>query len=173
MRGEWFRIVIYVLGAWISKERCAEPWIVGPVFGAVVLAWNATDLRALARPKSLVFLALSTLIYALVFFIADSGWKLEPEWLDWLAGSLPLGVAAGSILLPLAHPRLLGGGAPPIRTSLALAASFYAATGIGGLLDRYAPFDFDYYAVAVFLWQGLYLGFFYASRIRKAFQFSI
>lgn len=161
-------IVIYIIGAWISKERCAELWVVGPVFGAVVVLWDIRVFRLRPRPKHLAFMALSTLIYALVFTIADADWGLEPEWLEWLAGSLSLGVAAGSVLLAAAHRRVLGGAASPLVTAATLIVSFYLVTGLGGLLDRRGlAVGFDYYTLAIYMWQGIYLGFFYAGRLRK------
>ncbi len=159
MRNRWARIAIYVLGAWVSQERLAEHWVVGPVFGCVVVLWDSPGFAALPRRAHLAFIAASTLIYALVFQIADAAWGLEPEALEWVIGSVPAGVAVGSFLLPWAHRRLIGGeGLSVVRTALVLLGSFYAVTWIGGILDRLGlGGGFNYFSLTVYLWQGLYL----------------
>ena len=56
------KLLVFVAGAYVSFAHCAEYWVVGPVFGFVVLCWQAASLRTFLAPKRLGFLASSTLI---------------------------------------------------------------------------------------------------------------
>lgn len=81
---------------------------VGAIFGAVVLVWHTRSLRELISPRSLVFLASSTLIWRLIWklVVKGGGYHLESE------------VALGTTLLTIAHTWLLG--APLRRVLIAI-----------------------------------------------------
>ena len=149
------RLAVFALGGFLSMSCAKEigsggdyPLIgfaVGPLFAVVVLAWQSNSMRSLFRPKSLAFLLLSTLIWALV---------------DWLL-HLPVGdryfelmILVGSILLPCAHAWVFQSSWR--RAGLAILLSFAAFEGW-----RLIPTDLSSWIRdvinAALLWQGGYL----------------
>jgi hypothetical protein len=152
-------VLIYGLCVFISRKFADEYWVTGPVFGAAVLAVNFGQIRKKISPSHLVFVGASTLIYALVFWIADKGWKFRNDALDMLAGSLTAGVVVGSLLMPFIHAILLGVDTKTAQaTALALIGSWYAVILLSGL-DGMFHFGarIDYLLIGIALWQGIYL----------------
>jgi len=152
-------IAAYAVSVFISSYYTAEYWVVGPVFAAAALAVNYPAVSKKFSSKHLLFIAASTLIYALVFLIANRGWKIEADWLDMLAGSATAGVVLGSILMPSVHAMLFGAEIKTVRSvCLWLIASWYAVNLLAWLGDQ---FDFahgiNYNLLSVALWQGIYL----------------
>src|SRR5579864_5671125 len=95
-----FRLLIYLVGGYLSMACATEigggsqykliGFLVGPIFGFVVLVWQSDYVLALFESESLKFLLLSTLIWALV------------DWLLHVAGGdayFDLDILVGSILL--------------------------------------------------------------------------
>lgn len=93
------KIGLFLIGTYLSYEHCAAYWYVGPIFGVVVLVWYAQSLCEIARLRCAAFLASSTLIYAFVFWLSDQ--------LSNTNYGLYVAVAAGTILLPIAHKLFL------------------------------------------------------------------
>ena len=151
--------LVYGLCVLISRRYCAGYWVVGPVFGVALLLVNFERVSKKLSSKHFAFVLASTLIYALVYFIADKGWKFRQDWLDMLAGSLSGGIVLGSILMPLIHAKLFGLKFKAVKlVSLLLIVSWYAvaaASLIGEVIGFKSPIDFILIAIA--LWQGIYL----------------
>ena len=121
------KITVFMSGAYLCYEddRMENYWYVGPIFGVVVLIWQASKLKDLFQHRGSTFLIGSTFIYALVVYIIahtdDSDF--------WFR----VAVAPGSVLLPLAHgtifkverPRVILtilclSGTAPVRCSLTI-----------------------------------------------------
>ena len=149
----------YITSVLISWKFCAGFWVVGPVFALCFLAANyECVLSARSYPKHLIFILASTLIYALVFLIADKGWKFHQDSLDAVGGSLTGGVVLGSILMPFVHAKLFGIDLKTAgRVSLWLVISWYAVVLVS-LIDEWAgvKFSIDYTLIGIILWQGIY-----------------
>ncbi len=162
--------IVYVAGAWVSQRHAAEYLWVGPIFGLVVVIWASNAPKELVRRENAAFVAMSTLIYALVYHIAKQNWSSDSVVLESLLGPLPTGVLAGSLLLPMAHSLFLG--APrrkAFKASLVLMLSFYAVTLLANVADYInLGENFNFIAIAVFVWQGIYLFDFFPERLRGA-----
>lgn len=153
-------ILIYGLTVWLSRGFCASYWVVGPVFAAAVLAFNFQSIHShRISVRHLLLIASSTLIYALVYWIASKGWKLRPEWLDMLAGGMTSAVVIGSILMPSVHAMLFDLDVAAVRrTVLYLIVSWYAAILLSWIDDRLGlRIPVDYLLIAIALWQAIYL----------------
>jgi hypothetical protein len=106
------------------------------------------------------FLLACTLTYAFVFFLAEySGWRLSPDLLDMLFGSLTAGVVAGSLLLPFFHSLIFGTDRKAARAvALWLVLSWYGVSVLAWADDALnVTVNVDYLFVAIALWQGIYL----------------
>ena len=151
------RVLLFAAGAYVSFDRCAEHWVVGPVFGTVVLLWRPAGVRGAFTSKSLGFLASSTLIYALVYGISR---QKMPE-VPYLFSSFMLAVLVGTVLLPLAHGWWLG--APRRRVRLAIPV-VYVAFYLSQFLDP--PDAVQKWINAVSIWQAAYLFCFFGPELR-------
>lgn len=94
------KIVLFLIGAYLSGQHLESYWFVGPVFGGVVLVWSARTLRDLFTPSSGAYLVASTLIYAFVVQIV----LLAPLLGEY---DVFVGVFVGTVLLPVAHALFL------------------------------------------------------------------
>ena len=90
------KVVVFLLCAYASATHMSDSWVIGPMFGLVVLIWRSPDVDDLFKPDAAFFLAASTLIYALVV-------KLERSE----SFTLETAVAAGTVLLLAAHAGFL------------------------------------------------------------------
>jgi hypothetical protein len=90
------KILVLLLCAYGSATHMTDYWVIGPMFGLVVLIWRSPDVDDLFKPDAALFLAASTLIYALVV-------KLERSE----NFTLEAAVAAGTVLLAAAHAGFL------------------------------------------------------------------
>jgi hypothetical protein len=61
-----FRLLVYVVSVWVSNKYADGYWVVGPVFGAAVVSFDLKGFKNLNLVKHGLFIALSTLIYALL-----------------------------------------------------------------------------------------------------------
>ncbi len=152
-------ILAYAVSVYVSWKFCAGYWVVGPVFAAALIIANLDTVRKKFSLKPYGLVILSTLIYALVFWISEKGWRLQPEWLDMLAGSLSAGVILGSVLMPALHASLYGFEVKNAQiTSAALIVSWYVCISLS-LMKEYMglrlPISEGLLAIA--LWQGIYL----------------
>ena len=151
--------VVYGLCVFISRQFCTGYWVVGPVFGVALLLFNSDRVFKKLSSQHLVFLITSTLIYALVYWIAANGWKFRSDWLDALAGSASAGVVLGSLLMPLIHGRFFGMDPKTVLpVSIFLIAGWYAVTLVSLAVQVIGPnFRFDFLFIAIALWQGIYM----------------
>src|SRR3989338_2932502 len=86
-----YQWAVYGIGSWICFKNVAGYWVVGPVFGTMMLVWRWAAGKNIRERRSVVFFIVSTLVYALVYFVAD---KFD---------NLAYAVWAGSALMTLAH----------------------------------------------------------------------
>jgi hypothetical protein len=149
------RIAIFVAVAYrlSNSDLISEYWYVGPAFGAVVLLWHTYKPAELFRPTSLAFLAASTLIYALVALIVMDLDEYIPDYGDVFDGGF-LGVMIGTVLLPVAHCKLLGGPWGRLKFSVPLHYVIWHIIVVA--IDRSGISDSDFIN-AMSIWQALYL----------------
>ncbi len=158
-------MLVYVVSVWVSSKYADSYWIVGSVFGAAVVSWDSNNFKNLVALKHLSFLVVSTLIYALVYHISRQNWA-EGDVAQMLIGPLPVAVAVGSVLLPLAQKFLFAETAKqPIPITLSLLVSFYVVSLISFFNDRlsFAP-HVNFLLISIAVWQGLYLYLFYKGK---------
>ncbi len=151
--------IIWIVSTFVSHLYDASYWVVGPVFAAALLIANYEQLIKKFSWRHLALIICSTLIYALVFWIADKGWKLDRDWLDMLIGSTTAGVVVGSLLMPSVHAILFGIDFKTVRSVfLWLVASWCVVTIVSSINDALgSKVDFDFSLAAIALWQGIYL----------------
>jgi hypothetical protein len=149
------RIAIFVAVAYrlSYSDLISEYWCVGPAFGLVVLLWHSHKAGELFRPASLAFLAASTLIYALVALIVMGLEEYIPDYGDLFDGGF-LGVMIGTVLLPVAHCKFLGG--PWARLKFTVPLHYAVWHIIVVAIDRSGASDSDF-VNAMSIWQVLYL----------------
>ena len=160
------RLIIYVCSVLISFKYAGGYWVVGPVFGLAVVCWDSNTFRSFAAKKHLAFLAASSLIYALVYHISRQNWNHGSDFMDSVAGSLPVAVITGSILLPLAHKVFLSAGWKAVRQTIPLlVASYYLVTAVSWAKDvSGVTWDINFLMVAIAAWQGAYLYSFFLKK---------
>ena len=151
------KLLVFVAGAYVSFAHCAEYWVVGPVFGLVVLCWQAASLRTFLAPKRLGFLASSTLIYAFVYWISSQ--KL-PE-VPYLFSAFLLAVLVGTVLLPLAHGWWLGASRRRVTLAIPVVYGVFYLTQFLTLPDAVQK-----WVNAVSLWQAAYVFCFFGPELR-------
>lgn len=135
------------------SDLISDYWYVGPGFGAVVLLWHTYRAAELFRPASLAFLAASTLIYALVALIVMYLDEFIPDYGDLFDGGF-LGVMIGTVLLPVAHCKFLGGPWGRLKYSVPVHYVVWHITVVA--MDRSGISDNDFIN-AMSIWQALYL----------------
>ncbi|GEM_PF-6825374 len=154
-RAAWaVRLALFAVCAWVSGEHMDEGWVIGPLFGLVVLAWY------LALPPTLtlqhaLFLFASTLIYALVAHLAVDGLPMTQHSME-----VNQAVLVGTVSLPVAHRQLLG--APWDRVVRAIIGVYVIWFAIGKLLEM-MDLDGTWGLINMAsIWQALYLYFMFA-----------
>lgn len=154
-----FPLAVYGVSVFASSRHAAQMWVVGPVFALAILGVNAVHLKRAFVPRYLLLAAASTLIYAVVFLMADRGWKFHSDWMDMLFGGLSAGVVFGSLSMPLAQAFLFGRDFKTARlTSFHLILSWYFVILISGLEGALGlGLHINYIFISVALWQGIYL----------------
>jgi len=153
------RFLIYACSVFISSKYANGYWVVGPVFGLAVVCWDSGNFRNFAAARHAVFLAASSLIYALVFWISSQNWNRGSDLLDSLFGSLPIAVITGSVLLPAAHRVFLKTGRKAFaRTAPLLILSYYIIASISLAKDALRwEWDVNFLLLLIGAWQGIYL----------------
>ena len=149
------RLVIYLVGGYLSMACATEigggsqykliGFLVGPIFGVVVLLWQSDYVLALFESANLKFLLLSTLIWSMV------------DWLLHVASAdryFDLDILVGSILLPCAHAWVFRSSWR--RALLAIVLSF-AGFESSRLLPESRSHGVAQIINAASLWQGGYL----------------
>lgn len=152
-------ILAYAASVFVSHKYAAGYWVVGPVFALALMIANLEAVRKKISPNHLLFIAASTLTYALVYWISDRGWKFQNDMLDMLFGSMSGGVVVGSLLLPFLHAMLLGEDAKSAQSAaVALIASWYVVLVLAWVDDLIKfRYDVNYILIAIAVWQGIYL----------------
>jgi hypothetical protein len=149
------RIAIFIAVAYrlAVSELISEYWYVGPAFGAVVLFWHTYSATELVRPRSLAFLASSTLIYGFAALVIMDLDEYIPKYGDLFDAGF-LGVMIGTTLLPIAHCKRLGG--PWGRLKFSVPLHYVVWHTIVVAIDRSSISDNDFIN-AMSIWQALYL----------------
>ncbi len=130
------RSVCYIACVWISQKYAGGYWVVGPVFGLTVALFDMTSPRRLA-PKHVLFIALSTLLYSLVYGISRLEIGDDSVLFNYFIGSFPIAIVTGSVLLPIIHTRVFNRSRAGLsRAILALVGSFYLVEIFHILLDH-------------------------------------
>ena len=146
------RILFFVVGTIVSYIYAPKYWIVGPIFGAVVLFWHWSLTQKPRLISYVGFFLASTLIYALVikistFRIPETG--LLGIFMPWLV--------TGTALLPIAHKYFLKISWQRVLVTI---VAVYAVSFGGGTLLNHADLysnPLRYFVNVVMLWQGTYL----------------
>ncbi len=164
-RDRLIKLAIYFLCVWISTKFADGYAVVGPVFGLAVVAYDSKFFTNISREKHVGFLIASTLIYALVYWMSLRKWESSFEFFNYLIGPFALGVVLGSVLLPYAHKMFFK--KSPVLTKQVIAfllISFYTVTFFAYVYNEFGiGFSFNYAAIAIALWQGIYLYLFFRS----------
>lgn len=154
-RAAWaVRLALFAVCAWVSGEQMDERWVIGPLFGVVVLAWHLTLPPTLTLQHAL-FLVASTLIYALVAHLAIDGLPVAQHSME-----VNQAVLVGTVLLPVAHRQFLG--APWDRVVRTIVGVYVVWFAIGKLLEM-MDLDGTWGLINMAsIWQALYLSFMFA-----------
>jgi len=149
------RLATYLIGAFLSARLCAAYWYVGPIFGVVVIVWRFGHAVRPQWFRLFSFFVCSTLLYALVFLIANIR---QPVWMFEPFDMLAAGVSAGSVLLPLSHIFLLGGRWSSVAiTSMLLILSYFIVYCLFFFIEEIGlSSSYSMYSLA-YVWQGVYL----------------
>lgn len=109
-RAAWaVRLALFAVCAWVSSVYVTPLWVIGPMFGLVVLAWHL-PLPPTFTGQHALFLLASTWIYALLMYLVIAGWPFSTDSVE-----VDQAVLIGTVLLPLAHRQFLGAPWPWIR----------------------------------------------------------
>ncbi len=167
------KVVVFVVGAIATLNLLFQfVYIMGVVFGLVILVWYAQTLKDLVNWRCVAFLIASTLTGAVVIILGSSP-GLTLRWLPW-------GVLVGTAMLPVAHSLLLG--ATWKRTLIAIPSIYCAWILSYGLLHGFngwwfiehtpywnntSSFEFSIFN-NVTIWQAAYLVSMFAFRKKEA-----
>ena len=156
---DFFKIIIFVIGGCLSQRYADSYWGIGPLFGAVVVIWQAKKVQEIFSLKNFIFLAASTFIYAFVYYLSNHGKDYASPILGIFLSALSVGVLAGSFLLPLAQKFIFGGSWElTLKTFGQLILSFYLISVADAILkSAHFAKNMNLLALAIFLWQGLYV----------------
>lgn len=163
------KLIVYLASIALSIKYADGYWIVGAVFGIAVISYEAESFKRLNLRRHGLFLAASILIYALVYWVAMRKLESPYDILNYFIGPFPIGVVLGSILLPLAHQRIFEKPkAQAKRVIFALIKSFYLVMLLAYLTNTFWPEKhFNFAAVAITIWQGIYLYLFFIRQKSK------
>ena len=154
---------IYIVSVWISVKYADRYTVVGPVFGLAVVAYDSKFFRNVSRDKHVMFVAASTFIYALVYWVSLGKWESKSQLFNYFIGPFSVGVVLGSILLPLAHQIILRSSIAKTKQVIpSLVVSFYVVMLTAYLSNEFGfGAHFNFASVAIAVWQGLYLYLFF------------
>lgn len=159
------RLLLFIACVFVSHKYAGGYWVVGPAFGFTVAAFDAKGLKS-SLGKHVIFIALSTLVYVLVYSI--SGLKIGDDSVlyNYFIGSFPIAIVTGSVLLPTVHMRVFNRSRAGLTHAiLSLVGSFYAVEllMLGAEKLQLAP-NFPWLAVLIAVWQGVYLYAFFGEK---------
>ncbi len=154
-----FRLLVYAASVWVSNQYAAGYWVVGPVFGAAVVTFDLKGFKDLNLPKHGIFIALSTLIYALVYRISRLEWGGDTDLFHYVIGSFPAAIVTGSVLMSVLHTVVFNKSKELMVRSIAtLVGSYFAVTLVMYINEKSnLGFDVPWIALLIAAWQGLYL----------------
>ena len=106
-----FRLAVFIVGALLSTRPpdWVSSWLVGLIFGVVVLVWHERSVRDAVNLRNVVFLVVSTLIWILVVSLILENINVNPLDTEMEGdGFFFESVVLGTALLTIAHARFLG-----------------------------------------------------------------
>lgn len=159
------RWVLYAVCVAVSQKFANAHWVVGPVFGLTVAAFDAMGRKDADWARRAGFVATSTLIYALVYQISTLNGRNDSELFEYFFSPFSAGVVSGSVLLPLAHAVFFRRSFRLAKfVSLALVVSYYLVTLLAFGYDHLGvEWGVPWIAILVGVWQGVYLRLFTAA----------
>ena len=160
-----FRLLVFAASAWVSNKYADGYWVVGPVFGAAVVSYDMKSLQDLKLFKHASFIAVSTLIYALVYRISRLSWGGDTDLFEYFAGSFPAAIVTGSVLMSAAHMLIFNKSKEiMVRAMTALVVSFYFLAFLMYFNEKsHLGLDISWIAVMIAVWQGMYLYVFFSK----------
>ena len=154
----FIRPLIYIACVWVSNKHAGGFWVVGPVFGLTVAAFEAKTFKGFTRNHTF-FIVLSTLLYALVYRISLFKMGDDSVLYNYFIGTFPIAIVTGSILLPIVHARVFNQSwARMFRAMYSLIASFYIVELVMLANESFRwGADLPWMALLIAVWQGTYL----------------
>ena len=159
------RALIYIACVWVSYKYAAGYWVVGPAFGLTVAFFDAKSLKNFAA-RHVFFIALSTLVYALVYCISQLKIGDDSVLYNYFIGSFPIAIVTGSVLLPVIHTRLFNRSRAGLSFAiLSLVGSFYIVELVMLVNEKIQiSATFPWLALLIAVWQGAYLFTFFTEK---------
>ena len=160
-----FRLLVYGVSVWVSNKYADGYWVVGPVFGLAVVSYDMKSFKDLDFVKHAIFVALSTLIYALVFRISRLEWGTDTDLFHYFIGSFPAAIVTGSVLMSVMHTVVFNKSKElMVRAIITLIACYYGVTLAMYINDKSnLGFHVQWITVMIAAWQGLYLYTFFSK----------
>ncbi|MBI4388068.1 MAG: hypothetical protein HY582_03390 [Candidatus Omnitrophica bacterium] len=154
------KLITFGLCACISTKYCGQDWVVGPVFGVTAIIWQ-TGLKNLNR-KHLLFLGLSTLIYAAVSKVS-SLWEFKSDFANTFVGSFSLAVIFGSVALPFALQAVFPETKKQFKkVVISLVACYFVITGVAYFFTNVLEVKgINFVDIMIVVWQALFLYLFF------------
>src|SRR3989338_1410747 len=154
-----FRLLVYAASVWVSNKYADGYWVVGPVFGAAGVSFDLKGFKDLDLVKHAFFIALSTLIYALVYRISRLEWGSDTDLFHYFIGSFPAAIVTGSVLMSVLHTIVFNKSKEAMARAIAfLVGSYYTVTLAMYINEKsQLGFHIQWIAVLIAAWQGLYL----------------
>ena len=160
-----FRLLVFAVSAWVSNKYADGYWVAGPVFGAAVVSYGMKSLNDLNVFKHAAFIAVSTLIYALVYRISRLEWGNGTDLFDYFIGSFPAAVVTGSVLMSVAHTLFFNKSKEVMaRGIFALVAVFYLLVFLMYFNEKsHLGLQWQWITIMIAAWQGTYLYVFFSK----------
>ena len=152
-------LLAYAASAWISTQYAGGFWVVGPVFGLAVVVSDSQGLKSLQPVKHVLFIALSTLIYALVYRISLLKWGADNDLYNYVIGSFPVAIVTGSVLMAFMHSVVLNKSKDlMVRAAVSLVVCYYAITLLMYVAEKeHLNVHVPWLGILITAWQGMYL----------------
>lgn len=160
-----FRLLVWAASVWVSSKYADGYWVVGPVFGAAVVSFDLKGFKNLDLVKHTLFIALSTLIYALVYRISRLEWGTDTDLFHYFIGSFPAAIVTGSVLMSVLHTIVFNKSKEAMARALAyLVGGYYAVTLVMYINEKSnLGLHVQWITVLIAAWQGFYLYAFFSK----------
>ena len=160
-----FRLLVFAASAWVSNKYADGYWVVGPVFGMAVVSYDMKSFRDLNIFKHAFFIAVSTLVYALVYRISRLEWGNGTDLFDYFIGSFPAAIVTGSALMAVAHTVFFNKSKEVmVRAIAAMVVTFYLLVFFMYFNEKsHLGLRFQWIAFMITVWQGTYLYTFFSK----------